>query len=101
MAIRVIVVSSRRRFDLADDEVVEDHLPEFEDPEFNEDAFSETPPTDIVAYNELRSCADLARMTSDGIIDLQPDFKRDVDWNPAEQTRCNDSWTKQLPIPTM
>ena len=101
MVIRVIVVSSRRRFDLADDDVAEDHLPEFEDPEFNEDDTSETPPTDIVAYNELRSCADLARMTSDGIIDLQPDFQRDVVWKPADQTRFIDSLIKQLPIPSM
>jgi len=86
---------------LADDEATEDHLPEFEDPEFNEDDTSETPPTDIVAYNELRSCADLARMTSDGIIELQPDFQRDVVWKPADQTRFIDSLIKQLPIPSM
>ncbi|WP_327794584.1 DUF262 domain-containing protein [Harenicola maris] len=86
---------------MADDEMAEDHLPEFEDPEFNEDDTSETPPTDIVAYNELRSCADLARMTADGIIDLQPDFQRDVVWKPADQTRFIDSLIKQLPIPSM
>lgn len=80
----------------------EDDVPlEYEDPEFNEDDFSETPPADIVAYNELRSCADLARMTKDGIIDLQPDFQREVVWKTADQTRFIDSLVKQLPIPSM
>ena len=78
-----------------------EELAEYEDPEFNEADASETPPSDIVAYNELRSCADLARMTEDGIIDLQPDFQRDVVWNSAEQTRFVDSLVKQLPIPSM
>lgn len=86
---------------MTEDEVLEDQPPEFTDPEFNEDDTSETPPTDIVAYNELRSCADLARMTSDGIIDLQPDFQRDVVWKSADQTRFIDSLIKQLPIPSM
>lgn len=84
-----------------ENKATEDDLPEFKDPEFNEDDNSETPPTDIVAYNELRSCADLARMTSDGIIDLQPDFQRDVVWKPSDQTRFIDSLIKQLPIPSM
>jgi hypothetical protein len=74
---------------------------EYKDPDFNEDDTSETPPTDIVAYNELRSCADLARMTEDGVIDLQPDFQRDVVWSTSDQTRFIDSLVKQLPIPSM
>lgn len=86
---------------MAENEISEDDLPEFDDPEFNEDDTSETPPTDIVAYNELRSCADLARMTGEGIIDLQPDFQRDVVWKSADQTRFIDSLIKQLPIPSM
>ena len=80
---------------------MDDELEEFSDPEFNDDDSSETPPTDIVAYNELRSCADLARMTDDGVIDLQPDFQRDVVWKPTDQTRFIDSLVKQLPIPSM
>lgn len=80
---------------------VEELIPEYNDPDFNEDDTSETPPTDIVAYNELRSCADLARMTADGTIDLQPDFQRDVVWKAADQTRFIDSLIKQLPIPSM
>ncbi|MCP1335162.1 DUF262 domain-containing protein [Futiania mangrovi] len=78
-----------------------DELEELNDPEFTEDDTSETPPSDIVAYNELRSCADLARMTEDGTIELQPDFQRDVVWNSAEQSRFIDSLVKQLPIPSM
>jgi hypothetical protein len=80
---------------------MEDVLPEYLDPDFNEDDSSETPPTDIVAYNELRSCADLARMTNDGVIDLQPEFQRDVVWTSVDQTRFIDSLVKQLPIPSM
>lgn len=80
---------------------MDEQLPEYVDPEFNEDDSSETPPTDIVAYNELRSCADLARMTNDGIIDLQPEFQRDVVWTSVDQTRFIDSLVKQLPIPSM
>ncbi|MXX90529.1 MAG: DUF262 domain-containing protein [Boseongicola sp. SB0677_bin_26] len=76
-------------------------LNEYSDPEFNESDTSETPPNDIVAFNELRSCADLARMTEDGVIDLQPDFQRDVVWTSADQTRFIDSLVKQLPIPSM
>lgn len=83
-----------------DVEEVED-IEEYHDPAFNEDDSSEAPPIDIVAYNELRSCADLARMTNDGIIDLQPDFQRDVVWKSTDQTRFIDSLIKQLPIPSM
>ncbi len=78
-----------------------EELEEYKDPEFNEDDTSETPPSDIVAYNELRSCADLARMTEDGVINLQPDFQRGVVWKTADQTRFVDSLVKQLPIPSM
>lgn len=78
-----------------------DEMPELSDPSFTEDDTSETPPSDIVAFNELRSCADLARMTEDEVIDLQPDFQREVVWKPADQTRFIDSLIKQLPIPSM
>jgi len=78
-----------------------DVMPELSDPGFTEDDTSEAPPSDIVAFNELRSCADLARMTEDEVIDLQPDFQRDVVWKPADQTRFIDSLIKQLPIPSM
>jgi Protein of unknown function DUF262 len=76
-------------------------LEEYEDPAFNEDDNNETPPIDIVAYNELRSCADLARLEHEGTIDIMPDFQRDVVWTTSEQTRFVDSLIKQLPIPSM
>lgn len=59
------------------------------------------PPPDIVAYNELRSCADLVRMHSSGKLELQPDFQRDVVWKQDDQSRFIDSLVKQLPIPSM
>ena len=59
------------------------------------------PPPDIVAYNELRSCADLFRMYQEGILEIAPDFQREVVWNDASQTRFIDSLMKQLPIPSM
>jgi len=68
-----------------------------------EDGDSEQPipPPDIVAYNELRSCADLVRMQSSGKLELQPDFQRDVVWKSDDQSRFIDSLVKQLPIPSM
>lgn len=59
------------------------------------------PPSDIVAYNELRSCADLFRIYESEKLDIQPDFQRDVVWQKDEQTRFIDSLVKQLPIPSM
>lgn len=59
------------------------------------------PPSDIVAYNELRSCADLFRMHEGGTLEIKPDFQRDFVWKPADQTRFIDSLIKQLPIPSM
>ncbi|MDV4177685.1 DUF262 domain-containing protein [Rhizobium brockwellii] len=59
------------------------------------------PPTDIVAYNELRSCADLVRLHRNGTLDVQPDFQREVVWKKDDQTRFIDSLVKRLPIPSM
>ena len=80
---------------------VSDTLEEAERRSFEEDDYSEIPPDDIVAYNELRSCADLFRMHEQGILDIQPEFQRDLVWSPPDQTRFIDSLTKQLPIPSM
>lgn len=66
-----------------------------------EDSQQPVPPTDIVAYNELRSCADLFRLHSSGKLEIQPDFQRDVVWKQEEQSRFIDSLVKQLPIPSM
>lgn len=71
-----------------------------EDSQFQDD-YAEVPPSDIIAYNELRSCADLYRMHTQKILDVQPEFQRDVVWRSADQTRFIDSLIKQLPIPSM
>jgi len=78
-----------------------DELEKLEEQESFVDDLAEVPPSDIVAYNELRSCADLVRMYESKQLDIQPDFQRDIVWlNPA-QTRFIDSLIKQLPIPSM
>jgi hypothetical protein len=66
-----------------------------------EDAIEPVPPSDIVAYNELRSCADLLRLHTSGKLEIQPDFQREVVWKQDDQTRFIDSLVKQLPIPSM
>jgi hypothetical protein len=63
--------------------------------------YAQVPPPDIVAYNELRSCADLYRMHKQGILEIQPDFQRDIVWKGPDQSRFVDSLIKQLPIPSM
>ena len=63
--------------------------------------FDESPPIDLVAFNELRSCADLFRMHSEKQLQLDPDFQRQDVWPPSSQTRFVDSLIKQLPIPSL
>jgi hypothetical protein len=74
-----------------------------EESSFNDDDGTELPPPDVVALNELRSCADLIRMYDNGKgkLQIQPDFQREVVWDRAAQTRFIDSLTKQLPIPSL
>jgi hypothetical protein len=67
----------------------------------DEDVAEPISPEDIVAYNELRSCADLVRMYANGKLEIQPDFQRDFVWKQQNQTRFIDSLVKQLPIPSM
>ncbi|PHS04559.1 MAG: hypothetical protein COA78_16450 [Blastopirellula sp.] len=62
---------------------------------------SELPPSDIVAFNEQRSCADLLRMYQSEQLIIQPDFQRDIVWPNPAQTRFIDSLVKELPIPSM
>ena len=76
-------------------------IQDLEERTFTESDSVEVPPSDIVAYNELRSCADLFRMYREGILEIQPDFQREVVWNTSDQTRFIDSLVKQLPIPSM
>ncbi len=65
------------------------------------DDHCEVPPPDVVAYNELRSCADLYRMHKGGTLDINPGFQRDIVWSVSQQSRFIDSLVKQLPIPSM
>lgn len=72
-----------------------------EERSFFEEDSSEIPPSDIVAYNELRSCADLFRMYQQDILKIQPEFQREFVWKGPDQSRFIDSLIKQLPIPSM
>jgi hypothetical protein len=68
---------------------------------YEEDDSLEVPPPDIVAYNESRSCADLYRMFKQGVLNIQPEFQREIVWKGPAQTRFLDSLIKQLPIPSL
>jgi hypothetical protein len=68
---------------------------------FDESDSFEFPPSDMIAYNELRSCADLFRFYREGILDIRPEFQREIVWSDLAQTRFIDSLVKQLPIPSM
>jgi hypothetical protein len=82
--------------------VPELELPAEEASSFEEaDASEPIPPLDIIAYNEVRSCADLYRLFVSGKMEIQPDFQREVVWKRDERARFIDSLVKQLPIPSM
>lgn len=76
-------------------------LEQMEKETFEEDDSIDLPPPDVVAYNELRSCADLFRMYKDGILEIRPVFQREIVWTEPAKTRFIDSLVKQLPIPSM
>ena len=76
-------------------------LKNLEEDSFQEDDGPEIPPPDVIAYNELRSCADLYRMHTQRILQIQPEFQREIVWKNPDQTRFIDSLVKQLPIPSM
>jgi hypothetical protein len=70
----------------------------------NEDdgiGYNQMPPKEIFAYNEVRSCSDLFRLYSVGVLDIQPEFQRNEVWDPPLQARFIDSLLKELPIPSM
>jgi Protein of unknown function DUF262 len=71
------------------------------DEDFSGNLADTQPPKDVVAFNELRSCADLYRLHKEGVLDIQPEFQRDVVWKLPEQSVFIDSLIKQLPIPSM
>lgn len=66
-----------------------------------EDLEYAVPPTDIIAFNELRSCADIFRLYNTKQLDLNPDFQRGIVWPKKAQTLFIDSLIKQLPIPSL
>jgi len=72
----------------------------FEEKDSWQDDQNEQSPKEIIAYNELRSCADILRMYLNGQLKIQPDFQRDLVWSKPAQTRFVDSLTKQLPVAT-
>ena len=88
-------------------EVAETFDDEGEDEEGREDFEERTspeavlPPSDIIAFNEMRSCADIYRMYVNNQIDINPDFQRGVVWKNRAQTLFVDSVLKQLPIPSI
>lgn len=76
-------------------------IKELEEKQIYDDDSNDLPPSDIVAFNELRSCADLLRLYQTEQLEIQPDFQRNIVWTKPDQTRFIDSLTKQLPIPSM
>ncbi|MBN1684691.1 MAG: DUF262 domain-containing protein [Gammaproteobacteria bacterium] len=76
-------------------------LKKIEEQSYQENDSPEIPPPDVIAYNELRSCADLYRMHNQGILNIRPEFQREIVWKNSDQTRFIDSLVKQLPIPSM
>ena len=66
-----------------------------------DDKDSVIPPTDIIAFNELRSCADIYRMYDKKQLDINPEFQRGEVWRNRAQSLFVDSLIKQLPIPSL
>ena len=81
--------------------IIETSLQDIEEQTFQESDSIDVPPSDLIAYNELRSCADLFRMYQGGTLDIHPNFQREVVWDDKKQTRFIDSLVKKLPIPSM
>jgi hypothetical protein len=80
---------------------LKDKLKDFEDSALDDIGYSSLPPKDILAFNEMRSCADLYRMIRTNQIDIQPSFQRSIVWTKKEQCRFIDSLMKSLPIPSI
>lgn len=59
------------------------------------------PPSDIVTFNEMRSCSDLARLSLKGVLEIKPDFQRGIVWSKRDRSLFIDSLMKQLPIPSI
>ena len=52
------------------DETTLQSVKDTEDRTFVDNDSSDIPPSDVIAYNELRSCADLYRMYRDDILEI-------------------------------
>lgn len=76
-------------------------IPEMLDPTFTEDESYQLPPRDLIAFNELRTCAELLEMHQAGSLDIHPELQRNFSWGDEEQTRFIDSLIKNFPIPSM
>lgn len=87
--------------DLIESPELDKDLELIEQAQSDEDELDEAPPSDIVAFNELRSCSDLKRLHDAKQLQIQPDFQREDVWQATQQTRFIDSLAKQLPIPSM
>lgn len=74
---------------------------ERQETEATDEKDSVIPPTDIIAFNELRSCADIYRMYDKKQLDINPEFQRGEVWRNRAQTLFVDSLIKQLPIPSL
>lgn len=59
------------------------------------------PPSDIVVFNEMRSCNDLFMLYEKGVLDIKPDFQRGLVWSIKDRSLFVDSLIKQLPIPSI
>lgn len=79
----------------------DEELNKLEEELLQSDDSNDTPPSDVIAFNEMRSCADLLRLYSSNQLEIKPDFQRDDVWSNSDKARFIDSLTKGLPIPSM
>ena len=63
--------------------------------------FIQSPPNDLVAFNELRTCAEICDLFSQQTLEANSLFQRKLNWKEAEKTRFIDSLMKQIPIPNL
>lgn len=59
-------------------EINEEQIVEEEERLSEEHDDNEAPPSDIIAFNELRSCADLLRMYKSNQLTIDPEFQRNL-----------------------
>ncbi|MCT0253316.1 MULTISPECIES: DUF262 domain-containing protein [unclassified Synechocystis] len=84
----------------SEEEILQEVENEYEET-FENDDFFQLPPDDVIAFNELRSCADIYRLFTKKQLKIEPEFQRQIIWPDSAKTRFIDSLMKQLPIPSM